>query len=106
MNDLMEQLASPENLLAAWRAVRGNIPKYRRARSSGPDGVTLLDYERELPAELNALHDRLLAGRYQPYPPARFKLPKRDGGEREVVVLAVADRVAQRAAQQVLEPLW
>lgn len=106
MDNLMEQLASPENLLAAWRAVRGNIPKYRRARSAGPDGVTLLDYERELAAELNALRDGLLTGRYQPRTPARFRLPKRDGGEREVVVLAVADRVAQRAAQQVLEPVW
>ena len=34
---LLEQVAAPENLLAAWRAVRGNIPHYRRQRASGPE---------------------------------------------------------------------
>lgn len=103
---LMEQIAAPENLLSAWRAVRGNIPKYRRERASGPDGVSMAEFERELQPQLAALRDMLLRGRYYPMPPARFKLPKRGGGERVIAVLAVRERVAQRAAQQVLEPLW
>ncbi len=107
MNDkVMEQIAAPENLLAAWRAVRGNIPKYRRQRTAGPDGVTMLDFERELEPQLAALRDMLLGGRYYPTPPVRFKLPKHNGGERVIAVLAVRERVAQRAAQQVLEPFW
>ena len=107
MNDrLMEQIAAPENLLAAWRAVRGNIPKYRRQKASGPDGVTLAEFERELQPQLEALRDMLLRGRYYPVPPARFKLPKRGGGQRVIAILPVRERVAQRAAQQVLEPLW
>lgn len=107
MNDkLMEQIAAPENLLAAWRAVRGNIPKYRRQKASGPDGVTLAEFERELQPQLEALRDMLMRGRYYPVPPARFKLPKRGGGERVIAILPVRERVAQRAAQQVLEPLW
>ena len=103
---LLEQIASPENLLAAWRAIRGNIPKYRRDRSAGPDRVTLTEFERDLSAQLNVLRDMLLAERYRPQPPARFTLRKRDGGQREIAVLRVVDRVAQRAAQQVIEPLW
>lgn len=103
---LMDQLAAPENLLAAWRAVRGNTPRYRRMRSSGPDGVSLAEFERELDAQLHILRDMLLNGRYQPDPPARFTIPKKDGGMREISVLTVRDRVAQRAAQQVIEPLW
>lgn len=103
---LMEQIAAPENLLAAWRAVRGNIPKYRRQRATGPDGVSLEEFERDLQPQLSALRDMLLSGRYYPTPPARFKMPKRSGGERVIAVLAVRERVAQRAAQQVLEPLW
>ena len=107
MNDkLMEQIAAPENLLAAWRAVRGNIPSYRRKKASGPDGVTLAEFERELQPQLEALHDMLLRGRYYPTPPARFKLPKHGGGQRVIAILPVRERVAQRAAQQVLEPLW
>lgn len=103
---LMEQIAAPENLLSAWRSVRGNIPGYRRMRSSGPDGVTLDEFERQLPAQIDALHDALLGGRYEPHPPSAFKIRKPGGGERRLAVLNVSDRVAQRAAQQVLEPLW
>lgn len=103
---LLEQIAAPENLLAAWRAVRGNIPGYRRARSAGPDGVSLAEFERELPAQLQALRAMLLEGRYRPEPPAVFALPKKGGGQRRISVLTVRERVAQRAAQQVLEPLW
>lgn len=103
---LIEQIAAPENLLAAWRSVRGNIPSYRRARSAGPDGVSLAEFERDLPAQLHALGDMLRSGRFQPEPPLSFEIPKRNGGTRRLAVLSVRERVAQRAVQQVLEPLW
>jgi RNA-directed DNA polymerase len=105
-DNLMEQVAAPENLLAAWRAVRGNIPKRRRAQSSGPDGVSLVDFEQDLTAQLNFLSDALLNGRYRPHSPKRFKIRKGSHGQRELAILTVTDRVAQRAAQQVLVPLW
>lgn len=103
---LMEQIAAPENLLAAWRAVRGNIPKYRRQKAAGPDGVSMNEFEQELQPQLSALRDMLMSGRYYPATPARFNLPKRGGGQRIIAVLTVRERVAQRAAQQILEPLW
>ena len=102
----MEQIASAENLLSAWRAVRGNIPRYRRMRSAGSDGVTLEDYERDLPAQLGALRQSLLKGSYQPQAPSVFHIRKRGGGQRQLAVLSISDRVAQRAVQQVLEPIW
>ena len=104
--NLLDQLASPENLLAAWRVVRGNIPAHRRKHSSGPDGITLADYERDLDAELAVLRDLLLGGRYQPSSPAYFTVPKPKGGQRMLAILPVQDRVAQRAALQMLEPFW
>ena len=103
---LLELIAAPENLLAAWRAVRGNIPKYRRQRAAGPDGVSLSDFEKDLATQLKVLRDMLMKGRYQPEPPAYFSVPKRSGGERLLAILPVRDRVAQRATQQVLEPIW
>ena len=103
---LIEQLAAPENLLTAWRAVRGNIPGYRRNRSAGPDGVTLADFERDLSSQLFTLRDMLLKNRYQPHPPGLFTLKKANGGTRQIAVLDVSDRVVQRAAQQVMEPLF
>lgn len=103
---LLELIAAPENLLAAWRAVRGNIPKYRRQRAAGPDGVSLSEFEKDLATQLKVLRDMLMKGRYRPEPPAYFTVPKRSGGERVLAILSVRDRVAQRAAQQVLEPMW
>jgi len=104
--NLMATLASPENLLNAWRTVRGNIPRYRRQRSAGPDGVTLAEFERDLPAQLSSLRHMLLQRRYEPQRPGLFSIEKRNGGTRKIAVLNVADRVAQRAAQQVIEPLY
>lgn len=103
---LMEQISAPENLLMAWRQVKGNIPKYRRDRSAGPDGISITDYEANLTTELNFLHDALISGRYKPAPATLFQVPKSGGGQREIMVLNIVDRVAQRSAQQVLEPLW
>lgn len=104
--NLMESLASPENLLTAWRTVRGNIPRYRRQRSAGPDGITLAEFERDLPLQLSALRHMLLKGRYQPQRPSLFTVAKRNGGFRQIALLNVVDRVAQRAAQQAIEPFY
>ena len=105
-DQLMERLAAPENLLSAWQAVRGNIPSYRRQRSSGPDGVSLAEFERDLQVQLSALRHMLMKGRYEPQPPGLFNIKKRNGGTRQIALLNVSDRVAQRAAQQVIEPLY
>jgi len=105
-NGLLEQLAAPENLMSAWRSVRGNIPGYRRQRSAGPDGVSMAEFERDLSTQLMTLRHMLLKGRYQPQRPGLIAMPKRGGGTRQIAVLNIADRVAQRAAQQVIELLY
>lgn len=103
---ILELISAPENLLSAWRSVRGNIPRYRRKRASGPDGVSLAEFERDLTAQIKVLRDMLMKGRYQPSPPSYFSIPKSNGKQRVLAILSVRDRIAQRAAQQVLEPLW
>ena len=102
----LELVAAPENLLGAWRSVRGNIPKYRRERAKGPDGISLAEFEQDLHTQLKVLRDMLLKGRYVPTPPAYFSVPKRGGGQRMLAILPIRDRVAQRATQQILEPMW
>ena len=97
--NLMERITSPDNLLAAWRSVRGNIPQYRRARSAGPDGVSLVDFEQDLHTQLNVLREMLLSGKYQPKPAAQFTRKKENGGQRPIVVfvhLIQAQRIAYR----------
>jgi len=103
---LIEQICAAENLADAWRRVRSNIRVRDRAYSRGADGVSIEDFERDLEANLARLGRELRDGTYRPQPVGRFLLRKRGGGTRTISVLAVRDRVAQRAVQNVIEPLF
>ena len=103
---LMNQICSIENLTLAWRRVRSNIRVARRRTSAGPDSVTLRDFEADWTNQMTQLADELSQGVYRPLPPRWVAIPKRDGGARAIASLAVRDRIAQRAVQQVLEPVF
>jgi len=103
---LMKQICSIPNLTAAWRAVRGNIPVPRRAHSCGVDEVSVAAFEQQWEENLAELSRSMLEGRYRPLPPRRIEIGKPGGGKRAIGVLAVRDRVAQRAAHQALDPLF
>lgn len=103
---LIEQVCMVENLTNAWRRVRSNIQLIRRDRSAGVDQVTLRDFEADWPAQMAQLAEELRDGSYRPLPPRRVMLPKANGGERAIAILAIRDRIAQRAVQQVLTPLF
>lgn len=103
---LFDDFTAWDNLQLAWRMVRRNVPRYRRARSAGPDGVSLADFERQMPRSLRLLQQALREETYVPRPPGRFSLPRQGAPPRILARLNVEDRIAQRAALQVLAPLW
>lgn len=103
---LIDRVIDVENLTLAWRRVRSNIQVARRQRSSGVDDVTLRDFEADWAAQMSQLADELRSGVYRPLPARSVRIPKASGGERAIAILAVRDRIAQRAVQQVLEPLF
>lgn len=103
---LMTQICAMPNLIAAWRAVRSNIAVSRRAHSCGVDEVSVAAFEQQWEANLAELSRLMQEGRYQPLPPRRVELRKPGAGKRTIGILAVRDRVAQRAAHQVLGPLF
>lgn len=103
---LMPQVVSVANLTEAWRRVLSNIQVERRQHSAGIDAVTLRDFEADWPNQMQILADELSSGLYRPLPPRRVAIPKASGGERVIAILAVRDRIAQRAMQQVLEPVF
>ncbi len=103
---LLEQVVSVENLTLAWRRVRGNIQVARRGRSAGVDAVTLRDFEADWVLQMARLAEELRMGLYRPLPARTVHIPKASGGERAIAILAIRDRVAQRAVQQVLQPLF
>lgn len=95
-----EELCRPEFLMRAWRSVR------RNQGAAGIDLVTLVEFERDLTANLEDLSARLRAASYFPMPLRRFEMEKANGKKRSLGIFTVEDRIAQRAAFDLLEPLW
>lgn len=103
---LLDQVVRVENLTLAWRRVRGNIHVARRKQSAGLDAVTVRDFEADWLNQMRCLAEELQTGSYRPLPARQVTIPKASGGERAIAILAIRDRVAQRAVQQVLQPLF
>lgn len=96
---LMEQVAAPANLNAAWRRVREN------GGAPGVDGITIEAFTEHLRARAGTLRGQLLDGSYRPSALRRVRIPKPDGGERQPGIPTVQDRLVQQALLQVLQPL-
>ncbi len=101
MGRLLEAIADPGNLVAAWVKVRAN------AGAAGIDGETITVFANDVEHQLDVLRRRLLsAERYVPPAVRRVEIPKPDGRVRPLGVPTVADRVVQQATVQVIGPLF
>lgn len=96
MADLLDLATSVEALRAGFQRAASN-----RA-GPGPDGVSLLDFSRDLDAHLVALSMDLRSGAYQPMPGQRILLERPDGRSRKVVLPCVRDRIVHHALATVL----
>ena len=95
---LMERVVSRPNLLAAYKRVKKN------KGSPGIDGMTVDDLPHWLGDHWSEVREQLLAGTYQPQPVKRQLIPKTGGGQRELGIPTVLDRLIQQALLQVLQP--
>jgi group II intron reverse transcriptase/maturase len=87
-----------------WRAW-GDVAK--NGGAPGVDGVTIAQIEEQgVEAFLATLASELEDGTYRPLPVRLVTIPKSGGGERNLGVPAVRDRVAQAATKLVLEPIF
>src|SRR6266513_4932168 len=89
----------PKRLLwDAWLKVKDN------GGAAGADGVTIEQFEEDLPGNLYRLWNRMSSGSYFPGPVRAVEIPKDHGlGVRILGVPNTADRVAQTAAAMLLE---
>jgi group II intron reverse transcriptase/maturase len=87
------------NLQRAWKRVKAN------KGSAGVDGLDITQTAEHLKIVWPTMRDQLLQGTYRPSPVRRVTIPKPDGGERELGIPTVTDRLIQQALLQVLQPL-
>jgi RNA-directed DNA polymerase len=90
---------SKKLVLEAFLKVKAN------AGSSGIDGQTLIEFEKDLKNNLYKIWNRMSSGSYIPPPVKAVAIPKKSGGERILGIPSVSDRVAQMVAKLVFEPL-
>jgi RNA-directed DNA polymerase len=96
---LLQAALRRENLLQAFKRVRAN------KGAAGVDGLDIDQSARYLATAWLGIREQLLAGTYRPSPVRRVTIPKPDGGERELGIPTVTDRLIQQALLQVLQPL-
>ena len=97
--DLLGQALARENMAAAWRHVKAN------KGSAGVDGRTVQDTAKYLMTAWPRIRAQLLDGSYRPAPVRRVGIPKPGGGQRELGIPTVVDRLIQQALLQVLQPI-
>ena len=96
---LLQAALTRENLQRAFKRVRSN---------KGAAGVDALDIDqtaRHLATQWPVIREQLLAGTYRPSAVRRVTIPKPDGGQRELGIPTVTDRLIQQALLQVLQPM-
>jgi RNA-directed DNA polymerase len=98
--NLMERIVDQANLETAWKNVRAN------RGAPGPDGVTLDQFPETFRPQWPELRRQLLEGTYQPGAARRKSISKPDGGQRNLGIPNVIDRLIQQAILQVLTPIF
>lgn len=96
---LLHRAFARGNLQRAWKRVKAN------KGAAGVDGLNIEQTAERLLTEWAGIRERLLSGKYRPSPVRRVMIPKPGGGDRELGIPTVTDRLIQQALLQVLQPL-
>lgn len=99
-NDLMEKITDLSNLHRACKKVILNGGR------GGVDGMELEDLRKWFSIHHKALQEQLLSGKYYPEAVRGVKIPKPKGGQRQLGIPTVKDRLVQQAILQVLSPRY
>lgn len=101
MATLLTEMLRPDNLRRAWDEVADN------EGVAGVDGVSVAVWRRDWEARLVALAADVRGNRYRPGQLRERRIPKAAPGQwRLLRIPTITDRVLQRAALQVLQPLY
>ena len=99
MPGLLLRALTKENMQQALKRVKAN------KGAAGVDGLNIAQTIEHLRTHWTQIRQQLLQGKYRPSPVRRVTIPKPDGGQRELGIPTVTDRLIQQALLQVLQPL-
>ena len=98
---LIDKVYAPANLFASYAKVAAN------GGAAGVDHVTIADFTKRVPGNLEKLAAQLKDGTYRPQNVQRVNIPKPGTQEtRPLGIPTVRDRVIQGAVRHVLEPIF
>jgi RNA-directed DNA polymerase len=95
-DSMWERIFSGRNLVKAMERVR------RNKGAPGVDGMTVEELPDHLREHWRSIRAKLDMREYQPSPVKQVVIPKPDGGERQLGIPTVQDRLIQQAMHQVL----
>jgi RNA-directed DNA polymerase len=98
--ELMEKVCERSNLNRAYKRVRSN------KGAPGIDGMTIDSLGIYIKDHKEDLITSLLEGSFKPSPVRSVMIPKAGGGERQLGIPTVVDRLVQQAILQALEPIF
>ena len=96
---LLQAALTRENMQQALKRVKAN------KGAAGVDGLDITQTIEHLRTHWSQIRQQLLQGNYRPSPVRRVTIPKPEGGQRELGIPTVTDRLIQQALLQVLQPL-
>lgn len=98
--NLMEKICLTANLNQAYKRVKAN------KGAAGVDKLSITELGNYIRVNKERLIQSLLEGSYKPQPVRKVMIPKPGGGERQLGIPTVVDRLVQQAILQVIEPMF
>ena len=80
--------------------------RLRKNAAMGVDKVSVKKYARNLDENLRGLHERLKTGSYRAQPARRVYISKEDGTDRALAILALEDKIVQKAVAMLLGAVY
>lgn len=96
VQNLMVHVVERRNMLEAYRKV------VRNGGSAGVDGMKTGEVKAYIDSNWPVIKEQMLKGKYRPKPVKGVRIPKPNGGERQLGIPTVMDRIIQQALYQVI----
>ena len=98
--NMMDLILTRDNVVNAYQRVKAN------KGAPGVDGMSVEAFKDHAQQHWSAIAEKLKAGNYQPGAIRGVNIPKPQGGERQLGIPNVQDRVIQQAIAQILSPIF